>query len=165
MGDKTTSLAAATPLRRSVDEIAGLEARISRLRAANHNWRRYARKLERRNARLAREARQLRARLRAVRDPVRALAGRLRVAQASYYGPGLYGSGTACGQTLEPSSSWVAHRTLPCGTRLLICAARCERTFVGDRGPYVAGRDFDLAPGLKAAIGFGSTGPVRWRLL
>ena len=40
----------------------------------------------------------------------------LRVAGASWYGPGLYGSNTACGQTLRANTLGVAHRSLPCGT-------------------------------------------------
>ncbi len=35
-----------------------------------------------------------------------------RPAAASYYGPGLYGNGTACGQTLTPSTEGVAHKTM-----------------------------------------------------
>ena len=34
----------------------------------------------------------------------------------SWYGPGLYGNGTACGQKLTKVLVGVAHRTLPCGT-------------------------------------------------
>src|SRR5262245_38422346 len=40
----------------------------------------------------------------------------MRSAGATWYGPGLYGNGTACGQTLWPGTIGVAHRTLPCGT-------------------------------------------------
>src|SRR6266511_113528 len=35
---------------------------------------------------------------------------------ASYFGPGLFGNRTACGQTLTTALQGVAHRTLPCGT-------------------------------------------------
>ena len=41
-----------------------------------------------------------------------------RQAMASYYGPGLYGNGVACGGTLMPGTLGVAHKTLPCGTRV-----------------------------------------------
>ena len=34
----------------------------------------------------------------------------------SWYGPGFFGSGTACGQTYTKTLMGVAHRTLPCGT-------------------------------------------------
>ena len=37
-------------------------------------------------------------------------------ANISWYGPGLYGNGTACGQRLTKGLVGVAHRTLPCGT-------------------------------------------------
>ena len=39
-------------------------------------------------------------------------------AGASYYGPGLYGNGVACGGTLEPGTLGVANKTLPCGTKV-----------------------------------------------
>ena len=41
-----------------------------------------------------------------------------RAAQASYYGPGLYGNSTACGRTLTPSTLGVANKSLPCGTKV-----------------------------------------------
>src|SRR5215207_1066967 len=39
-----------------------------------------------------------------------------RPARASWYGPGLYGRRTACGQVLSHALLGVAHRRLPCGT-------------------------------------------------
>ena len=38
--------------------------------------------------------------------------------EISWYGAGLYGNGTACGQTLTKTLVGVAHRTLPCGTKV-----------------------------------------------
>ena len=43
-------------------------------------------------------------------------SARLRSAGASWYGPGLCGNKTACGQTLRPTTIGVAHEDLPCGT-------------------------------------------------
>ena len=37
---------------------------------------------------------------------------------------------------------------------------RIVRARVVDRGPFVAGREFDLTPAVKRALGFGSTGSV-----
>src|SRR4051794_8984745 len=37
----------------------------------------------------------------------------------SWYGPGFYGHRTACGQTLTRGLIGVAHKTLPCGTKIL----------------------------------------------
>lgn len=90
--------------------------------------------------------------------------GSWSTAVASWYGPGLYGNGLACGGVLTPSWSGVANKTLACGTRLEVCfGSRCASTFVGDRGPFVAGREFDLGPGLAAQLGFGGVGVIRWR--
>jgi len=40
-----------------------------------------------------------------------------RLAGASYYGPGLWGHGVACGGTLMPGTMGVANKTLPAGRR------------------------------------------------
>ena len=83
----------------------------------------------------------------------RARAGRVTVfrrAEASWYGPGLYGNGVACGGTLKPSTMGVAHKTLPCGTKLTIrYHGRQVRAKVIDRGPYIPGREFDLTEAVK----------------
>jgi rare lipoprotein A (peptidoglycan hydrolase) len=76
-------------------------------------------------------------------------------AEASYYGPGLYGNGVACGGTLEPGTLGVASKTLPCGARVTFrYHGRTVTVPVIDRGPYVAGRDFDLTEATKQRLGF-----------
>jgi hypothetical protein len=84
-----------------------------------------------------------------------------RHAGASYYGPGLYGNGVACGGTLMPSTLGVAHKTLPCGTKVKLCYhGRAVTVPVIDRGPYVAGRDYDLTEATKVRLGFPGVGTV-----
>ena len=84
-----------------------------------------------------------------------------RRASASWYGPGLYGNHLACGGRLSDSVRGVAHKSLPCGTRVTLRKGdRIVRARVVDRGPFVAGREFDLTPAVKRALGFGSTGSV-----
>jgi len=84
-----------------------------------------------------------------------------RRAVASYYGPGFYGSRTACGQTLEPSTLGVANKTLPCGTKVVLrYHGRQVKVPVIDRGPYVAGRDFDLTAATRQRLRFPSTGTL-----
>ena len=99
----------------------------------------------------------------------RAKRGRSRAAQinvyrpaaASYYGPGLYGNGTACGQTLTPSTVGVAHKTLPCGTKVILrYRGNTVKVPVIDRGPFAGNREYDLTAATKAKLGFGSTGNV-----
>jgi hypothetical protein len=91
-------------------------------------------------------------------------AGRVtifRPAEASWYGPGLYGNGVACGGTLKPSTKGVAHKTLPCGTKLTIrYRGRQVRATVIDRGPYVAGRELDLTEAVKERLGMGGIATV-----
>jgi hypothetical protein len=84
-----------------------------------------------------------------------------RLAGASYYGPGLYGNGVACGGTLMPGTMGVAHKTLPCGTKVkLRYHGRTVTVPVIDRGPYVAGRDYDLTEAVKEKLGFPGVGTV-----
>ena len=84
----------------------------------------------------------------------------------SWYGPGLYGNGTACGQTLTRGLVGVAHRTLPCGTRIefrnpkngIVVTAQ-----VIDRGPFVSGRTWDMSHGLCVKLKHCYTGSIKWR--
>lgn len=101
------------------------------------------------------------ARSRAAASPPRRLTA-YRAAGASYYGPGLYGNGVACGGTLLPGTLGVAHKTLPCGTRVkLRYQGRTVTVPVIDRGPYVAGRDYDLTTATKLRLGFPGVGIVQ----
>jgi rare lipoprotein A len=87
-------------------------------------------------------------------SPARKLTA-FRHAGASYFGPGLYGNGVACGGTLLPQTLGVAHKTLPCGTMVkLRYHGRSITVPVIDRGPYVAGRDYDLTEATKEKLGF-----------
>ena len=62
---------------------------------------------------------------------------------------------------LTSSTLGVANKTLPCGTLVTLhYAGHTVRVPVVDRGPYVAGRDFDLTEATKRALGFGDTGEV-----
>jgi rare lipoprotein A (peptidoglycan hydrolase) len=84
-----------------------------------------------------------------------------RSAAASWYGPGFYGNRTACGQTLTSGMLGVAHKTMPCGTKLkLRHRGRTVKVEVIDRGPYAGDREFDLTEATRNKLGFGSTGTV-----
>ena len=81
-----------------------------------------------------------------------------RLAGASWYGGG---GGLACGGSLTSGTIGVANKTLPCGTLVTLrYNGRSVRVPVVDRGPYVAGRDFDLTEATKRALRFGDTGEV-----
>lgn len=81
-----------------------------------------------------------------------------RPADASWYGGG---GGLACGGELTSATMGVANKTLPCGTWLTLrYANRNVRVQVIDRGPYVAGREFDLTEATKRALGFEGVGIV-----
>jgi len=82
-----------------------------------------------------------------------------RVAGASWYGPGLYGNGVACGGTLRPSTVGVAHKTLPCGTMVKFKhRGHVVMARVIDRGPYISGRAWDLTEAAAEALDFESVG-------
>jgi rare lipoprotein A (peptidoglycan hydrolase) len=84
--------------------------------------------------------------------------------EISWYGPGLIGNGTACGQTLTRSLVGVAHRTLPCGTKITFRYGGTTLTVpVVDRGPFVGGRIFDLTYGACKKLDHCHTGPIQWR--
>ena len=73
---------------------------------------------------------------------------------ASWYGPGFYGNKTACGQVYTAEIIGVAHRTLRCGTMLVLeYRGRTMTVPVIDRGPYIAGRTLDLSAATRLAMG------------
>jgi peptidoglycan hydrolase-like protein with peptidoglycan-binding domain len=81
---------------------------------------------------------------------------------ASWYGAPLFGNNTACGQKFTPTIVGVAHKTLPCGTRVLIgYRGRFLLTRVIDRGPYTPGRTWDLSHAAMIALGYQGIDPVR----
>jgi hypothetical protein len=89
-----------------------------------------------------------------------------RTAGASFYGPGFYGHRTACGLELTTTLVGVAHRTLPCGTRITFKNPRNGRIVtmpVVDRGPYVDGRTWDLTGGACLQLSFCYSGRIYWK--
>jgi rare lipoprotein A (peptidoglycan hydrolase) len=95
--------------------------------------------------------------------------------EASWYPPGgplgcpEYGDYVA-------SDMGVANKELPCGTQLRLCyipdeeqprhpAGHCVQVTVMDRGPYVAGRVFDLQQAPKERLGFPDLGKVHWTVI
>ncbi len=101
-----------------------------------------------------------------------AQAGSWHRTTMTWYGPGYYGHGMACGGTLTRKTIGVAHRTLPCGTRIEVRYGGHDRIVrVVDRGPYgVAGIDLDATARLAIHLAGGHTHPytmhnVRWRVV
>lgn len=84
---------------------------------------------------------------------------------ASHYGINFTGRG-ANGEEIGPYSMIVAHKTLPFGT-LIEFEYRGQRAVarVADRGPHVAGREFDLGPGVARVLGFRGVDTVRYRII
>jgi rare lipoprotein A len=85
--------------------------------------------------------------------------------KASWYA---HGRLTASGERFRPDGLTAAHRRLPFGTRVRVCAAAglrlrrraqsatqapCVIVRINDRGPYVAGRLIDLSRGAARALG------------
>ena len=71
---------------------------------------------------------------------------------ASTYGEGdgFEGNLTACGQVFHTNVVQIAHKSLPCGTRVMVedtDTGRSVEATVTDRGPYVPGRIVDLSWG------------------
>jgi hypothetical protein len=77
-----------------------------------------------------------------------------RPSKASWYGPGMYGKSTACGQKLTQTTIGVANKTLPCGMHVAIYYRGQTVTVpVIDHGPYVKGRDWDLTAATARLLG------------
>lgn len=84
-----------------------------------------------------------------------------RVAHASWYGPGFYGRQTGCGGRLGFSQVGVAHKSLPCGTRVTFrYRGRTVTAPVIDRGPYVGNREYDLTSATAQRLGFKGHGAI-----
>lgn len=89
----------------------------------------------------------------------------------SWYGPNFYGHRTACGQTLTKTIMGVANKTLPCGTLVDFKYKGADGVTreaivpVIDRGPYVAGRQWDLTGGLAVYLHHTFTGPIYYKIV
>lgn len=95
-------------------------------------------------------------------DTQDALVTSMRPDTASFYGPGLYGNDTACGERLKRSVVGVAHRTLPCGTKVTIkYRGHYLDTEVVDRGPFKKGVKWDLTSAAAQQLGLEVTSKVR----
>jgi hypothetical protein len=90
-----------------------------------------------------------------------------RPAMATWYGPGFYGRKTACGIRMSRSLLGVAHKKLPCGTKVAVLYKGRRITVpVVDRGPFRRGTRWDLTAATANALGFKFTdrlGAVRMR--
>ena len=90
-----------------------------------------------------------------------------RIGAVSSYRPALasrydmYGGALACGGSLGYNALVVAHKTLPCGTKVRIrYRGRSVSATVRDRGPYAGGREFDLAGAVARRLGFNGVGTI-----
>lgn len=83
-------------------------------------------------------------------------------ALATWYGPGFYGRRTACGLRMTRDLLGVAHRGLPCGTRVaLYFEGRSITVPVVDRGPYARRvAAYDLTAATARALGFTHTAQI-----
>jgi Lytic transglycolase len=71
----------------------------------------------------------------------------------------------ACGGVLHVAQLGVANKTLPCGTMVtFVYGGRAIRVPVLDRGPYIAGREWDLTGATAEALHFPGLGPIKWRI-
>jgi hypothetical protein len=84
-----------------------------------------------------------------------------REVTSTWYGPGFYGNRTACGQRLTTNTLGVAHRTLPCGTKVALRAnGRSVVVPVIDRGPYARGVTYDLTAATAERLGVMHTAQI-----
>ena len=77
----------------------------------------------------------------------------------SFYAEPFHGRQTASGIWYDMNDMSVAHKTLPFGTRVFFANWRTMRFLilrVEDRGPYIAGREFDLSKGAMLHLNDGN---------
>jgi rare lipoprotein A (peptidoglycan hydrolase) len=96
-------------------------------------------------------------------DPSQLAPGVFYTSIASVYTD--YGLPIACGGVLHVPQLGVANKTLPCGTMVtFVYNGRAIRVPVIDRGPYIAGREWDLTGATAEALHFPGLGPIQWRI-
>lgn len=87
-------------------------------------------------------------------------------AKASWYGSECYGHNTANGTPYTPDAWGVAHKSLPFGTLIEISYdGKTVTAPVFDRGPFVAGRAFDLSAAVARSLGFSGVQTISWRVV
>lgn len=78
--------------------------------------------------------------------------------KATWYGPGLYGSRTYCGKRLTRRLVGVAHKRLPCGTKVeVLYNGRSIVVPVVDRGPFGTRAEYDLTAAAARRLGVSHT--------
>jgi rare lipoprotein A len=91
-----------------------------------------------------------------------ARASDYRAVKATWYGPGFFGNRTACGRRLTRSTLGVAHKRLPCGTKVALRYRGHEVVVpVIDRGPYSRGIEYDLTQATARKLGMEQTSRLR----
>ena len=99
----------------------------------------------------------------ALLDPSQLPPGQYNISIASVFTA--YGDPIACGGVLHVAALGVANKTLPCGTEVIFrYGGRAIRVPVIDRGPYIAGREWDLTGAAAEALHFPGLGPIEWRI-
>ncbi|APD07577.1 rlpA-like lipoprotein [Flavobacteriaceae bacterium UJ101] len=87
-----------------------------------------------------------------------------KTGKASWYGPGFHGKLTANGERYDMNGVSAAHKTLKFGTKVKITNLANGKSIVvriNDRGPYIAGRQFDLSKGAFKKIASIHTGVIK----
>lgn len=143
-----------------------LKFRLARERRESASLRREVTRLQRKSRGLSRRVNRLLAQVRELKLKLIYALGPWRKSVASTYGigDGLLGSGLAGRGRLTPERPVFAHKTMAFGTKVQFSYGK--KTFVGecqDRGPFIAGREFDLGPRIARELGFGGVGSVKWR--
>lgn len=95
-----------------------------------------------------------------VTPPVTTIATVFRRATATWYD--LHGRTGACGVRITRATLGVAHKSLPCGSRVDVTyAGRTISVPVIDRGPYARGVSYDLTLAAADALGMTAAGRAR----
>jgi rare lipoprotein A len=69
----------------------------------------------------------------------------------------------ACGGRFNPNALTAAHKTLPCGSKVVVTNKRNGKSVtvtINDRGPFIKGRVIDLSKRAASVIGMINAGVV-----
>ena len=95
------------------------------------------------------------------------ISSKVKVGEASWYGPGFRGKKTASGEIFDDEKLTAAHKTIPLGSKAKVTNLDNHKSVeveINDRGPYVKGRIIDLSQAAARALDIVEQGTAEVRV-
>jgi rare lipoprotein A len=93
---------------------------------------------------------------------------RIKIGEASWYGPGFENKKTASGEIFKPEKLVAASPNLPLGSKVEVTNlenGRKTEVRINDRGPYAKGRILDLSYGAAKKLGMTKNGKAQVKIV